>query len=487
MLSVMEALLPAGFLVGVATSGFQVEGGFNGPGEPANNWVHWERSGLVEASGPACRFWDEPEPALDRAAALGANAFRLSVEWPRVEPAEGRRDEAAVARYAEILRLCGQRGLEPVVTLHHFTHPAWLGEEFWLMPGSPERFAEHVQLTVPHLAPHCRHWVTVNEPNILALTGWVDGSCPPGRRGALSDGWAVIDNLLVAHVLAYEAVHEAQPEATVTLNTSSSSLYDLDRLLSDLLLGRSAGIGADELDAWLDERRALHDLACLPPNLLELSLRRLFAVSSPFGSAQPGGRGGRLRAALRRPMPRRIVEAVYASRHERTLDAVGLDWYDPMASRALRLPGRASVGGRWWRPTRPLWEVAADPAGLTRWCADEQRRAPGLPSWIVENGMATRGSHPRADGWDRPTYLRAHVRAVVDALEAGVEVGAYLHWSLVDNYEWGSYEPRFGVFGVDRSGASPRWLDTDATGADAAGAFRRLVDGLRTGDRSVLH
>ncbi|HLH27471.1 MAG TPA: family 1 glycosylhydrolase, partial [Acidimicrobiales bacterium] len=95
---------------------------------------------------------------------------------------------------------------------------------------------------------------------------------------------------------------------------------------------------------------------------------------------------------------------------------------------------------------------------------------------------------PRTDGWDRPAYLRAHLRSVVEALEAGAPVGAYLHWSLMDNYEWGSYEPRFGLYGVDRERGEHgfEWLETDAMGDDAAGAFRALVTGLRNGDRDVL-
>ena len=74
------------------------------------------------------------------------------------------------------------RGLEPIVTLHHFTHPAWLGEEFWLRPGSPDIFARHVARILPPLAPYCRRWVTINEPNIVTLMGWIEGACPPGRR-----------------------------------------------------------------------------------------------------------------------------------------------------------------------------------------------------------------------------------------------------------------------------------------------------------------
>jgi beta-glucosidase len=83
--------------------------------------------------------------------------------------------------------------------------------------------------------------------------------------------------------------------------------------------------------------------------------------------------------------------------------------------------------------------------------------------------------------------VREHLAAVADAVRDGTPVEAYLHWSLVDNYEWGTYEPRFGLFGLDRSDHERvRWLDTDAQGDDAAGEFARVVAALRAGDRSVL-
>jgi beta-glucosidase/6-phospho-beta-glucosidase/beta-galactosidase len=136
--------------------------------------------------------------------------------------------------------------------------------------------------------------------------------------------------------------------------------------------------------------------------------------------------------------------------------------------------------------------VPSHPDGLRAWCRTESALHGGLPLWVVENGMATRVQEerhlPRADGADRPRYIREHLGAVVDAVAGGAPVAAYLHWSLVDNYEWGSYEPRFGIFGMDRSdpGGAVRWLDTDAAGDDAAGSFSRVVRGLIAGDRSVL-
>jgi beta-glucosidase len=483
------------FLIGVATAGYQVEGGYNGSGEPANNWIDWEQSGRVERSGLACDFWAHPEEALDRARAIGCNSFRLSVEWARLEPEDGRFDGAALERYVEILEMCAARDLTPIITLHHFTHPVWLGEEFWLRPGSPDRFARHVARVLPTLVAHCRHWVTINEPNIVSLQGWISGACPPGRKNAFADAYCVLDNLLCAHVLASDAIVALQPAAEVTCNTSSSSLYESDRLLTDLLLLRSAGIDPSDVDRYVDERRALHDAALPPQHAGEFVVRRFFAALSPYGTNR-GAAGGplwaQLRARTRRPIPRRILDLVLASPQARTLGAVGFDWYDPIAGHALCMPGRRRLeGGRDWAVRRPLWETAADAGGLRAWCRTETALHAGLPLWVVENGMATRmvdgRAVPRQDGWERPRYITDHVDAVAAAVADGSPVTAYLHWSLVDNYEWGSYEPRFGIFGMDRSDPDGRvrWLDTDAAGHDAAGAFAGAARRLSSVGRAV--
>jgi beta-glucosidase/6-phospho-beta-glucosidase/beta-galactosidase len=490
-----SSLLGEGFAIGVATAGFQIEGGYNGDGEPHNNWVTWERTGRAERSGMACGFWEHPEEALDRAAAIGCNMFRLSVEWARLEPAPDTFDDAALARYVEILEMCRDRGLEPMVTLHHFTHPGWLGEELWLRPASPDRFARHVERILPALVPHCRRWVTVNEPNIVMLMGWIEGAYPPGRRLALADAYCVLDNLLTAHVLAADAIVAAQAGAEVTCNTSSSSIYEHDRLLTDLLLLRAADVDPGDVDRYVDERRALHDASFPPQHAGEYALRRFFAAVSPYGTDSGAG-GGRwwsqLRARTRRATPRRVLDVVQASPQVTTLGAVGFDWYDPVASHALRVPGRQRPdGSRDWSSGRAIWDVPPHARGLREWCRAESALHGGRPLWVVENGMATQvrdgRAEPRDDGWDRPRYLRDHLGAVVDAIGDGSPVRAYLHWSLVDNYEWGSYEPRLGLFGMarDRDG-SAHWMDTDAAGRDSAGEFSRLVRGLQAGDRSVL-
>ena len=477
----VRGVLPDDFLFGVATAGFQVEGGFNGAGQPANNWVAWEQVGRVEQSGDAVGFWDRPEVALDRAAALGCDSFRLGVEWARVVPEAGRVDRGALDRYVAVAAGCVERGMAPLVTLHHFTHPAWLGEDLWLRPDAAHHFAEWAQIVVPALAPFVRHWVTLNELNILTVQTYLTGDFPPGRRAAIGDAAVALDSLVAAHVRGYDVIRSERDDAVVTTNNFCLSVYEYDRMVIDLLLARSHGIGRRDLDDWIAERRRGHYALLPTPGIAESLLRRAGSRFASYGATGPGSTA-----------PRRALEALEASPHERTLDVLGVDYYDPMAARHLRLPGHRTAGGRHPLPARALWDDPPDPAGLQRWLGVQAALAPGLPLWVVENGMCNRlrrgRSYGRLDGWERPRYLRESVAAVVAAVDAGVPVEGYWHWSLVDNYEWGSYEPRFGLYGVDRDrgGSGGRWLDTDAMGRDSAGTYRSIITGLRAGDRSVL-
>ena len=463
-------ILPAGFRFGVATSGFQIEGGFNGPRQPANNWVRWERAGRVEPSGLAVDFWNGYEEYLDRAAALGCDAFRLGVEWARVEPAPDQVDDGALERYATILDACRERGMEPLVTLHHFTHPAWLGEDFWLTGDSPQRYAAWVETAVARLGSRCRTWVTLNEINAMGLGSYLLGLFPPGRFLAFADMTGAFDHLLAAHVKAYETIHRLQPDATVTTNNVSISVYELDRLLIDVLMARSEGVSRDDLESWTAERRSEWYRRIAPPGPFERALRSAAAAQWRRGDGLP-----------------RALDAVWASPHERTLDVVGIDYYDPVVANHIRLPGHRTAGGRSWQPGNELWDDRVEPGGLVDY--SRANLAPGLDLWVVESGMCNRvrrgRSFPRLDGWERTRYLRTTLGALVDAVDQGLPVGAYYHWSLMDNYEWGSYEPRFGIHGVDRE-RGLQILDTDAMGFDAAGAYRRIIEGLRAGDRSVL-
>ncbi|MGH9171237.1 MAG: family 1 glycosylhydrolase [Acidimicrobiales bacterium] len=477
----MGSLVGESFRFGVATAGFQVEGGFNGPGEPRNNWHEWEASGRVEPSGIALDFWNRYEEHLDRAAALGIDSFRLSVEWARCEPSRGVYDEEAFARYASILRACRERGLEPLVTLLHFTHPAWLGTDLWSRADSPTTFAAWAAEAVTRLEPYCANWVTINEINILAMTSWFLGAFPPGRRLDATTALRAADHLLAAHVLAYDRIKSIQPESMVSTNNCSFSVYELDHLGTDLLAARSHGVPRDDLGSWLADRRGDW-----------YGSEAGSGVRSPSGAAR---RSAWLESALRgvgrlvSPLStfRRTIEAAYESPRQRAFDCTQLDYYDPETASHLQLPFTKTAGGRWPEPSRPLWDDPANPPGLSAYCAANIE--PGLDLWIVENGLCNRVRHgrsfPRRDGWDRPRYLRENLAAMADSIAAGLPISGYWHWCLADNYEWGSYQPRFGIYGVDRE-RGLKWSELDSMGEDSASAYRRIIEGLRAGDESVL-
>ena len=470
------ALLPDDFLFGVATAGFQIEGGFNGQGEPTNNWAAWEREGRIERSGAANGFWGSHVEQIELAASIGLTSFRLSVEWSRVEPSPGTIDADALAGYGRILAAICDAGMEPVVTLQHFTHPAWLGDQPWVDTTNISRLVGWMDRAVAELGEHCSKWVTINEPNILSINSFLTGIFPPGHLLDATAMFATFDTLLAAHVEAYDAIHRRQPDAVVTTNPYTFSIYELDQVATDLLTARSRGVTEADLGADLLERRREHyrRIGAGGPGARGTSerfLRRLAASQSPVADALPA--------------TRRALAASDAPRH---LDVIAVDHYAPIAASHLWLPGAPTAGGRWWKPGRALWDDAPDPAFLVT--VLEEAAQYGRPVWILENGMCNRTvrgrAFPRLDGIRRPQYLADHIGAVVAAVESGIDVGGFWHWTLIDNYEWGSYEPRFGIFGLDRE-RDNRIKATDDFGDDAAGAFRSIIDGLRQGDDTVIN
>jgi len=493
---------PRDLVLGVASAGYQCEGGYNGPGQPQNNWGPFESTGGREVTGAAGRFWDRPEPDLDAAAGMHLNAFRLSVEAARLRPTEHREpretppplDEAAVRGYARILFEARRRGLEPVVTLHHFTEPAWWGPDPWLSERGPDLFVAHaaeacekVNTALAELggAPVVR-WITINEPNGLALTTQALGVFPRGTAGggAVARSACQLDGFYSAHVRAHAALHRVHrghgwPAPLVTVNNYAFDCYGLDRLFVDLMSARSEDVEPEPkaLAGWTRHRR--HEF--------ETRMARVRREGSRPSALRSG-------AWLLRPLvdkflltPRRLPRLLRALREspaERPLDALAVDVYEPLLQNHLARP--------WSAPGHAPWTWHVWPPALYDTVAAYRDAAPRLPLLVAENGMSVQRAADapqalaRADGWRRDAHLRAHLFHLLRALRDGLRVEGLLVWSISDNYEWGSFTPRFGILSVDYTNPERPRGALDAAGVDAAGALRAVAGAIRTGSPDDL-
>jgi beta-glucosidase len=200
------------FLWGVATSSHQVEGH-----QPGNDWTDWERAGRTrEPSGQAADHWHRYADDMRLFAALGANAYRFSLEWSRLEPEPGRFDPDAFRHYRQMLGAARSAGLEPLVTLWHFTVPRWFSAAGgWLGPEAVQHFVRFAGRAVREL-PDVRLWCTVNEPSVLAVMAYLQGVWPPGHR-RLGEARRVLDRQLEAHRRAYQVIKDHAPDALVGL------------------------------------------------------------------------------------------------------------------------------------------------------------------------------------------------------------------------------------------------------------------------------
>jgi beta-glucosidase len=504
--------LPSDFLWGVSTSAYQSEGGYNGPGQPRTNWARAEEKGSVAPIGKASEFWTRYEEDFQRVRGLGLNAFRLGIEWSRIQPGftEGNAppppfDMQALEHYARMLASCREQGLEPVLTLHHFTHPAWLGTDPWLDPGTPGLFEKFVAKSIEYLndslvaAGHTpiRVIITINEPNMLVFNSYLGRQFPCNAAPGLQTINNALNGLLVAHVRVYNYLHDLYASRgwdapAVTFNNYCSDLYWLDKFFLDLIASAERGIPRADVEDYICRCRKRFDEAFLAA---EIPLRKdIPSVVGILIKKMSNALGGEWFSAARFAP---VLDAVYGSPRTRLLDFIGLDYYDPFAAHLFRLPvwwdhesrSRSfhdwimnSVTAKWWD-----WSVL--PSGLRFFCkhyVDDFHR----PILIAENGMALRrrfnNEHfPRKDKLTRSEFIRAHVNEVERLTGEGIPIFGYLHWSLFDNYEWGSYTPRFGLYALDYQRGTDR-LAVDFLGDCPSQTYAALVKEAKARQEAVI-
>jgi beta-glucosidase len=361
---------PVGFLWGAATAAHQVEGG-----NTNNDWWAWEHmpgSPCVESSGDACDHYHRYAGDLDLLAGLGLNTYRFSLEWSRIEPAEREYSTAALDHYRRMCAECRERRLEPIVTFHHFTTPAWLAARGgWTDPATADRFARFCERAAAHLGDVIGRACTINEPNIVAALGHRDGIFPPGLRDP-DQYQRAVETLIAAHRKGAAAIRAAKRRVPVGLTLAMQ--------------------GHDAVD------------------------------------------GGEVRRdEAQREMEDQYLEAVRGD------DFLGVQAYTRLrfGPEGLRQPEPGA------RLTQMGWEFW--PEALGACVRHAAARVGGMPLLVTENGIAT------ADDTERVEYLERALASLRDCMRDGIEVQGYLHWSLLDNFEWvHGFRPTFGLIAVDR-------------------------------------
>ncbi len=386
-------------LWGAAVSHYQVEGG------DECDWSDWERRGLTRggACGAAVDSWSRYEEDAALARAAGANAFRFSISWSRVEPFPGVFDDHALARYARLVDRLLALDLEPVATLFHYTHPLWFHRVSpWTSTDSVKRFSRFTRAVVGALGDRVRFWIPLNEPLVFVLAGYYDGQIPPG----LSDGRSAaraFDHLLAAHAEAAAIIREVNPQAAIGVAHNMMAF------------------APERPRHWLDRLlvRATHH--CYNRATVEAFATGRWDFRLPPATRLRGRRDD---------LPQ-------------SLDVFGVNFYSRLH---LRCPGRARlVGDFTYRDasgrgfTDNGWEIAAP--SLAPLLRDASRG--GFPVVVTENGLADTADRLRGP------FIEEHMAAIA---ASGVDVHGYFHWSLLDNYEWlDGFGPKFGLYEVDRA------------------------------------
>jgi beta-glucosidase len=387
------------FMWGTATAAHQVEGD-----NRLNDWWAFEQQrGRIHdgtTSGDACKQYELYKSDIALMKRLNQNAHRLSLEWSRIEPEEGKFNREAIDHYRDVLETLHSHNIEPVLTIHHFTNPLWLvAKGGWETSAAVHYFERFARLAAREYGDLVRYWVTINEPMVYAVMGYSLSVWPPAKNRP-DIGFICAANMMRAHAAAYAAIHE-----TAKLEPSVGIAHNM-RIFDP----------ADPNSWWDRKIAALQDYIFNETVLIALTEGRLHL---PLGmDAIPGARN--------------------------SIDFVGLNYYSrDLVAFDIKAPGMI-FGRNFAAPEAELslfgWEIY--PEGLYRLC--KRLAAYGLPILITENGL------PDDTDEQRPRVLLDHLAAMHRAIKEGADVRGYFHWSFIDNFEWAEgYRTPFGLVACD--------------------------------------
>ena len=391
---------PKGFRWGCATAGHQIEGNNTN----ADFWLleNVKPTIYVERSGDACDSYNRYEEDIALLAGFGFNTYRFSLEWARIEPSRGFFSNAELDHYRRVMQACRRRGVAPAVTFLHGTAPRWFAEAGgWLNPEAPALFARFCSTAAKALAGDMDYAFTINEPQVQksfrALPGAAAG--------------------FVQRDAATMAMLEAAARATGSQRFVTTDHPDIDGMTPLLIAGHEQGFAAIKA-----ERSSL-------PVGVTLNVTDFAPATqdSPYEEVRRNAYGAWMDAC------------------RRTGDFTGVQNYRqfPISGKGAPLPKPAPLP--FLEPGASMMARFARPEALGN-AVEYVHAQTGKPVFVTENGLETENDAARI--W----YIDQALAGLHGAIAKGVPVMGYLHWSLIDNFEWTQgYKPKFGLIAVDRT------------------------------------
>ncbi|MDG2497472.1 MAG: GH1 family beta-glucosidase [Aquiluna sp.] len=431
---------PADFLWGSATSSYQIEGAATTDGRGKSIWdVFCETPGKVinaDSGAVAIDHYNRYEQDVDVMSSLGLQAYRFSIAWPRIMPnGTGKIEKRGLDFYDRLVDKLLEKGIMPLATLYHWDLPAELEDKGgWTNRDSASWFADYAAVVHEALQDRVKMWATLNEPWVSAFLGYGIGIHAPGIKDP-AKAFQAAHHLLLGHGKAIEVMRSQSSDSSLGIVLNMAPVY----LEGTAPAGHPAHEAIELQDAILNKLWMNTLLKGQYPKTL-INLGPVITDSIHEGDL----------AEISRPIDWMGVNYYQDSRSVPD-DSAGGGVMDSTGNGAL--PGSKGV-----KPAPLVGEVtdfgwSTTPDGLRRLLVDMRDSYENLPPvYITENGAAY--DDPIVDGKINDTrrikFINEHLKAVHQAIEQGVDVRGYMHWSLFDNFEWAEgYRQRFGLVHVD--------------------------------------
>lgn len=411
--------LPENFLIGAATAAHQVEGN----NIHSDLWAmeHMKHTSFIEPSLDAVDHYNRYEKDIKLMADAGLNAYRFSIEWARIEPEEGHFDSEAVDHYKAVIACCKKYGIEPFVTLHHFSSPKWLiSKGGWEASTTPEDFAHYVRFIIGELGSELHYICTINEANM---------------------------GIQVAAIAErYKRQMMAQMQAAQSGGNSADGSVQVGINLQKMMEGQKAAaaenlevFGVEKVENFTSMRTREGDLLILKAHeLAKKEIKALYpdikvGLTLSLHDIQPQENG------MERAKKEWDEEFMHYLPYIKDDDFLGVQNYTRSligADGQLPNPDGAEL-------TQMNYEFY--PEALEHVLRKVAKDFHG-DLYVTENGIAT------ADDTRRVAFIDTALKGIVSCINDGLPVKSYFHWSLLDNFEWQKgYSMTFGLIAVDRS------------------------------------